>query len=208
MRRGGKVSLMSEDPAVTPPESTRCPWCSTLAPAGASTCSSCGAALVASSEGSLPGVTSIDAEAVLRGRTSAKPRGGLLGLLSGETGDTVDVPSAAELSSLAPPPVSVRMEMMRLELDAERQRLEGEAAGMAADAAVDGEISRIPRGMRAPKASSAPASDDPAAEETSASETEPANGAAGPASDSSVPATGAAPPAGTGSTDSSSASAR
>jgi len=188
LRRGGRVSLMSEDPAVTPPESTRCPWCSTLAPAGASTCSSCGAALVASSEGSLPGVTSIDAEAVLRGRTSAKPRGGILGLLSGETGDTVDVPSAAELSSLAPPPVSVRMEMIRLELDAERQRLEGEAAGMAADAVVDGEISRIPPGMLAPQAPSAPSTDAPSAEETSAS--------------------GAVPPGGTASTDSSSASAR
>jgi hypothetical protein len=198
---------MSEDPAVTPPEPTRCPWCSTLAPAGASTCSSCGAALVASSEGSLPGVTSIDAEAVLRGRTSAKPRGGLLGLLSGETGDTVDVPSAAELSSLAPPPVSVRMEMMRLELDAERQRLEGEAAGMAADAVVDGEISRIPPGMLAPQAPSAPAA-APSAEETSASATAPANGAAAPASDDSVPAKGAVSPGGTGSTDSSSASAR
>jgi len=199
---------MSEDPAATPPESTRCPWCSTLAPAGASTCSSCGAALVASSEGSLPGVTSIDAEAVLRGRTSAKPRGGLLGLLSGETGDTVDVPSAAELSSLAPPPVSVRMEMIRLELDAERQRLEGEAAGMAADAVVDGEISRIPPEMLAPEAPSAPTIAAPTAEETSASETAPANGATAPASDGSAPATGAVPPAGTGSTDSSSASAR
>jgi hypothetical protein len=198
---------MSEDPAATPPESTRCPWCSTLAPAGASTCSSCGAALVASSEGSLPGVTSIDAEAVLRGRTSAKPRGGLLGLLSGETGDTVDVPSAAELSSLAPPPVSVRMEMIRLELDAERQRLEGEAAGMAADAVVDGEISRIPASMLAPQAPSAPSIDAPSAEEKSASETAPANGAAAPTSDGPVPATGAVPPGGTGSTDSRSASA-
>jgi hypothetical protein len=208
LRRGSRVSLMPEDPAATPPESTRCPWCSTLAPAGASTCSSCGAALVASSEGSLPGVTSIDAEAVLRGRTSAKPRGGILGLLSGETGDTVDVPSAAELSSLAPPPVSVRMEMIRLELDAERQRLEGEAAGMAADAVVDGEISRIPPGMLAPQAPSAPSTDAPSAEETSASETAPANGATAPASDGSVPATGAVPPGGTASTDSSSASAR
>jgi len=129
-------------------------------------------------------------------------------MLSGETGDTVDVPSAAELSSLAPPPVSVRMEMMRLELDAERQRLEGEAAGMAADAVVDGEMSRIPPGMLAPQAPSAPSTDAPSAEETSPSETAPANGAEAPASDGSVPATGAVPPAGTGSTDSSSASAR
>ena len=129
-------------------------------------------------------------------------------MLSGETGDTVDVPSAAELSSLAPPPVSVRMEMIRLELDAERQRLEGEAAGMAADAVVDGEISRIPPGMIAPQAPAAPALAAPSAEETSASETAPASGPAVPASDGSVPATGSVPPAGTGSTDSSSASAR
>jgi hypothetical protein len=74
----------------------------------------------------------------------------LLGFLSGETGSTVDAPSAAELSSLAPPNTNVRIEMMRLELDAERQRLEGEAAGLAADAVVDGEIPAIPAGVVTP----------------------------------------------------------
>jgi len=138
---------MTEDVAPPAPDSTRCPWCSAVAPAGAVNCPSCGAALIASAEGTVPGVTSIDAEAVLRGRNAAKPRGGLLGLLSGETGDTVEAPSAAELSSLAPPPVDVRMEMIRLEIEAERQRLAGEAAGMAADAVVEGEIPSIPRGL-------------------------------------------------------------
>ena len=95
-------------------------------------------------------MTAIDAEAVLRGRSQAKSRGGLLGFLSGETGDTVDTPSAAELSSLAPPSSNVRIEMMRLELNAERQRLEAEAAGLAADAVVDGEISSIPPGVVPP----------------------------------------------------------
>jgi hypothetical protein len=147
---------MSDDLAASSPETTRCPWCSTPAPAGATTCSSCGAALVASAEGSVPGVTSIDAEAVLRGRSNVRPRGGILGMLSGETGDTVEAPSAAEMSSLAPPPVDVRMEMMRLELDAERQRLEAEAAGMAADAVVDGEIARIPPSMLAQAEGSSP----------------------------------------------------
>lgn len=184
---------MAEDPAVTPPESTRCPWCSTVAPAGATTCSSCGAALIASSEGSVPGVTSIDAEAVLRGRTTAKPRGGLLGMLSGETGDTVDAPTAAELSSLAPPPVSVRMEMMRLELDAERQRLEAEAAGMAADAVVDGEISRIPPGVLTPQPSDAASPNgSTAAEDASASEGAPTSQAATTAGTAATPATSAA----------------
>ena len=131
---------MTEDVAPPAPDSTRCPWCSAVAPAGAVNCPSCGAALIASAEGTVPGVTSIDAEAVLRGRNAAKPRGGLLGLLSGETGDTVEAPSAAELSSLAPPPVDVRMEMIRLEIEAERQRL-------AADAVVEGEIPSIPRGL-------------------------------------------------------------
>jgi hypothetical protein len=138
---------MTEDVVAPAPDSTRCPWCSAVAPAGAVNCPSCGAALIASAEGTVPGVTSIDAEAVLRGRNPAKPRGGLLGLLSGETGDTVEAPSAAELSSLAPPGVDVRMEMIRLELEAERQRLAGEAAGMAADAVVEGEISSIPPGV-------------------------------------------------------------
>jgi hypothetical protein len=194
---------MSDDAAVTPPESIRCPWCSTIAPAGASTCSSCGAALIASSEGSVPGVTSIDPEAVLRGRTTARPRGGLLGLLSGETGDTVDAPSAAELTSLAPPPVSVRMEMMRLEIDAERQRLEAEAAGMAADAVVDGEMSRIPPGLIAAQPSSdASSNGSPAAEDTSASDR---TSSPTPATN---PAPGAATQGGSGSSDSGSASAQ
>ena len=141
---------MSEQQAASSSDSTRCPWCSTESPAGTETCPSCGAALVATADSTVPGVTAIDAEAVLRGRTQTKSRGGLLGFLSGETGDTVDTPSAAELSSLAPPSSNVRIEMMRLELDAERQRLEGEAAGLAADAVVDGEISSIPPGVIPP----------------------------------------------------------
>src|SRR6266508_3135017 len=183
---------MADDPAASSPETTRCPWCSTPAPAGATTCASCGAALIASAEGSVPGVTSIDAEAVLRGRSNVRPRGGILGLLSGETGDTVEAPSAAEMSSLAPPPVDVRMEMMRLELDAERQRLEAEAAGMAADAVVDGEISRIPPGLLAAQPSSdASPNGSPAAEDTSASDRAPAPHAA------VTPGTVAAPAAST-----------
>jgi hypothetical protein len=162
----------------------------------------------------VPGVTSIDTEAVLRGRTTARPRGGLLGLLSGETGDTVDAPSAAELTSLAPPPVSVRMEMMRLELDAERQRLEAEAAGMAADAVVDGEMSRIPPGLLAAQPSSdAPSNGSTAAEDTSASDRTSSPVPAMTPGTAATPATNPGPgtnpaPGGAGSSDSGSASTR
>jgi hypothetical protein len=140
---------MSEQPAPSAPQTSPCPWCSAVSPVGTETCPSCGAALIASgADAGVPGVTSIDAEAVLRGgRTATKSRGGLFGFLSGETGDTVDVPSAAELSSLAPPATDVRIEMMRLELEAERQRIEAEAAGLAADAVVDGELAAIPPGV-------------------------------------------------------------
>jgi len=213
---------MSEEPTATSPETIRCPWCSTPAPAGTSACSSCGAALVASAEGSVPGVTSIDAEAVLRGRSSARPRGGLLGMLSGETGDTVEAPTAAEMSSLAPPPVDVRMEMIRLELDPERQRLEGEAAGLAADAVVDGEIARIPPGVLStptggapsPNGSTAPgdvsARDDVPASDAVTTPAATQGTAQAPAASPAPasPATGATPAAGDGTTDSGASAVR
>ena len=134
---------MPDDPT---PALTRCPWCSASIPTGTETCPSCGAALVASAEGGVPGVTSIDADAVLRNRSAPKSRGGLLGFLSGETGDTVDAPSEAEMASLAPPGTNVRIEMMRLELEAERQRLELEGASLAAEFAEEGGTS-IPAGL-------------------------------------------------------------
>jgi hypothetical protein len=171
---------MSEQPAASATDPTRCPWCSAESPAGTETCPSCGAALIATAESTVPGVTAIDAEAVLRGRTQTKSRGGLLGFLSGETGDTVDTPTAAELSSLAPPSSNVRIEMMRLELDAERQRLEAEAAGLAADAVVDGEIASIPPGVVPPV--------DADGFETTASEGVVAASAGEPPSATSAPA--------------------
>jgi hypothetical protein len=128
----------------------------------------------------VPGVTSIDAEAVLRGRSTVRPRGGILGMLSGETGDTVEAPSAAEMSSLAPPPVDVRMEMIRLELDAERQRIEAEAAGMAADAVVDGEIARIPPGVLARQVAPASPNGAPDVDETASTESTSVSPAPGP----------------------------
>ena len=154
------------------PATSRCPWCSASLPVGAETCRSCGAALVATGEG-VPGVSVIDTEAVLRNRSAPKPRGGLLGFLSGETGDTVDTPSEAELASLAPPDTNVRIEMLRLELEAERQRLESEGAVLASEVAEEdgtpipaglfGDASEIPSGSSAMPGAAAPTPPGPEA---------------------------------------------
>jgi hypothetical protein len=130
---------------------------------------------VATGDG-VPGVSVIDTEAVLRNRSAPKPRGGLLGFLSGETGDTVDQPSEAELASLAPPDTNVRIEMLRLELEAERQRLESEGAVLASEVAEEdgtpipaglfGDASEIPSGSSATPGANAPTPPGPEAKPT------------------------------------------
>ena len=128
------MSAMPDEPTVA--STISCPWCSTVSPAGTATCPSCGAALVASGDGSVPGVTSVDPEAVLRTK-GGKSRGGIFGFLSGETGDTVDVPTPEELQSTAPPNADVQIEMMRLELEARRQRIEAEAGELQGEFVIE-----------------------------------------------------------------------
>ncbi|MBF6604911.1 MAG: hypothetical protein IVW53_04940 [Chloroflexi bacterium] len=82
-------------------------------------------------------MTTIDAAAVLQSRSARRSRGGILGFLSGETRDESEVPSEADLERLAPPGGDVRMEIVRLELEAFRGRLAAEAAALAAEAAVE-----------------------------------------------------------------------
>ena len=116
-----------------------CPWCSaTLPSADAAACPSCGATLVGAggAEPVLPGVTAIDTEAILRARVEPpRQRNRLLSFLSGEV--VVDTDAAASAGSLAPPPDEVRREMLRLQLDAERTRLEADRLASQNDAIVD-----------------------------------------------------------------------
>jgi hypothetical protein len=117
----------------------QCPWCSAALPPGdVARCPSCDAQLVGDDRSSVPGVTAIDAEAILRARSAvgrSRPRGRLLSWISGE-GD--DPPPKPAEGSLAPPPLEVRREMLRLEMAAaeadlrsqlEAQRIEAEAEG-------------------------------------------------------------------------------
>ena len=116
----------------------RCTWCSALLPSDHEvTCPSCGATLIGDGEAAVPGLTAIDAEAILRNaRTGkAKPRSRLLSWISGEY-DEGDEASAAP-GSLAPPPDAVRREMLRLEIEAQLANAEAETAALSADAAVE-----------------------------------------------------------------------
>ena len=116
----------------------RCNWCSAVLPSDhETTCPSCGATLVPDAETSVPGVTAIDAEAILRNARNAraKPRSRLLGWISGDYDAGVE--ASAPKGSLAPPDEAVRREMLRLELEAQVANAEAEVGAMAADAAVE-----------------------------------------------------------------------
>jgi hypothetical protein len=114
----------------------RCPWCSAaLQSPGDEQCPSCGAQLVTASgtDSEIKGVTTLDAEAILRARSeSSRPRGRFLSLI---TGDEEEAASAREhQESLAQPSDEVRREMARLEMEARRSAEEAERTALRAAA--------------------------------------------------------------------------
>ena len=135
-------------------EASICPWCSASYTGDPERCPSCGAALAADPtvDPSMPGLTAIDAAAIVRAKTPAqRPRNRLLSWISGEYPESEATP--AEAAALAPPDLQVRREMLRLELEAEVANLQAEAEALRAEAVVEGRGAGI----------AAPASDvDPA----------------------------------------------
>jgi hypothetical protein len=117
----------------------RCPWCSApLASGDEVSCPSCGAILTSDTEPQVPGVTAIDAEAIVRGVRATSPprRSRLLSWISGEVSeDEESAPAPHE--SLALPPVEVRREILRMELEAEISDLQAEAGSILADDEVE-----------------------------------------------------------------------
>lgn len=124
---------MADELAAT--AASACPWCSAPLPAADTpTCPSCGAQLVPDSDTQVPGVTTIDAEAIVRAAHQPTPqrRNRLLSWISGEYDDASEEPVA--LGSVAPPDPAVRREMLRLELEAEVANLQAEAGMVLAEA--------------------------------------------------------------------------
>ena len=116
-----------------------CPWCSALYTGDPEDCPSCGATLAADPaiDPSLPGLTSIDAAAIVRATQQVpKSRNRLLSWISGEYPE--EGASATETAALAPPDLEVRREILRLELEAEVADLQAEADALRSEAALDG----------------------------------------------------------------------
>jgi hypothetical protein len=115
-----------------------CPWCSTPLPAAdAETCPNCGAQLIPDTDAQVPGVTAIDAEAIVRAARNPAPqrRSRLLAWISGEYDGEAEAPPPP--GSVAPPDNAVRREMLRLELEAEVRNLQAEAGLALSEAEVE-----------------------------------------------------------------------
>jgi hypothetical protein len=116
-----------------------CPWCSAPYSGDREDCPSCGATLGGdvAPDASLPGLTAIDASAIVRGKEPPKrQRNRFLSWLSGDYPE--EATSPANSTALARPDDEVRREMLRLELEAEVARLQAEANALAAEAAAEG----------------------------------------------------------------------
>ncbi|MGP1674259.1 MAG: hypothetical protein ACTS8Z_03470, partial [Candidatus Limnocylindrales bacterium] len=83
------------------------------------------------------GLTAIDPAAIVRSKAQAsRPRNRLLSWISGDYPD--DAGTAAQAGALALPPVEVRREILRLELEAEVANLQAEAEALMAEATAEG----------------------------------------------------------------------
>ena len=140
------------------PTASICPWCSATYAGDPENCPSCGATLSPDPaiDPSLPGLTAIDAAAIVRSKTPpSKPRNRLLSWISGEYPE--EGVSSADAAALAPPDQAVRREILRLELEAEVANLQAEADAILSEAAIEG---RVPVAAQdAPTAEAEPVTD-------------------------------------------------
>jgi hypothetical protein len=114
----------------------RCMWCSAELPSDhETTCPTCGATLIGEGDNQVPGVTAIDAEAIIRAGRDAKPRQRSR-LMSWISGEYPEDEAPAPPGSLDPPSADVRREMLRLELEAQVANAQAEVEAMAADEAI------------------------------------------------------------------------
>ena len=88
----------------------------------------------------LPGLTAIDAQAIIRSKNPPKPRSRLLSWLSGES-DEIYRPGDSK--AVAFPDLDVRREMLKLEIEADLANLQAEADAILSEAAAEGRRLRI-----------------------------------------------------------------
>jgi hypothetical protein len=133
--RSSSIGPMADPTTGTAPH---CQWCSAPLPAAdLDTCPSCGATLSSAPDtGEIRGVTTLDTEAILRARSdTSRPRSRLLSFITGE--EPVELGGPEDAVSLAPPDDAVRLEMLRLQFEAERADLEAESIANKTDTVLD-----------------------------------------------------------------------
>ena len=120
------------------PDVLRCPWCSAVLPPDAGdACPSCHAILSSTGEPDVPGVTALDVEKIALRRSGSPKKSRLMSWISGEVDYEGARGPTATPGSLAPPPLEVRQEMIRLELEAHLANLTAEAGALAAEEAIE-----------------------------------------------------------------------
>jgi hypothetical protein len=121
-----------------------CPWCSApLTAADIETCPSCNAQLRGEVVEQLPGLTAIDAQAIIRAKNPPKRRSRLLSWLSGDTPEE-DILRPGDAKAVAFPDLDVRREMLKLEIERDLAEMQAEADAMLAEAAAEGRVLDIP----------------------------------------------------------------
>jgi hypothetical protein len=131
--------MVDDTPTTAGSTDSVCPWCSARYAGDPEVCPSCGAALAVdpTTDAALPGLTAIDAAAIVRAKAPvARPRSRLLSWISGDYPD--EASTASDAGALAPPDPDVRREMLRLELEAEVANLQAEADALIAEATAEG----------------------------------------------------------------------
>lgn len=97
--------------------STICPWCSTEIPADAPACPRCGALVEGAKAVDIPGLTVVDPDVARDTDSGIVDDLNPISLLSVGTETTDDSP--IDLEAIAPPSDEVRLEMRKMELEAE-----------------------------------------------------------------------------------------
>jgi len=138
------MSQMADPKTQAEPGALVCPWCSAAVTAETAVCPSCLAILRSDEEHDVPGVTAVDAAALLARRPPQRSR-----FLSWLGGDEVEpAATSTDVQAIARPDVDVQREILRLELVAKISNLQAEADSILSDALVEGRVEDLPDDLR------------------------------------------------------------
>ena len=117
-----------------------CPWCSAALPTPTSRAARPAMPRYAGTDESVPGLTAIDAEAIIRANAARSAAGSFV-VRRGSPDDNI---SPADAGAIAPPDPAVKREMLKLQIAADIANLQAEAVAIQTDAALEGRTIDLP----------------------------------------------------------------